>query len=517
MRIRLRSHDSVARCLFTLLPCILMGSIGSFIAGAGDAAEIEAEPEIGSAKYEPGSLQEEKLYDLSYSRVDRGFVWEGDSYRFRFWGNLKNLFTFHATDDDSLLNPDNIFDAPKLEDRAEAALKLNGSIIDRIGLIGRARLGLEYTKDGKGDLDYVDSLDQAYLSFEFGREVLTFLSIGKQRIQWGTGITWNPVDTFNPRQNLEDVEDIEEGKISYRIDVAFPLFSVTSVVVPNAESTDFTLDNFNPQRGNTLLTGKVYTFVANADLTLYLSGKEEEKPRFGASFSTVISDIQLFGQGIVWKGESEKDYFRVDTEREPAYDPIGGTHYTLPAVYDLYKKDRFFYKVDIGLQYTFSNDLTIIAEYYHNHDGYTSTDMETYADFLRYADGDYQDDVNSTIEAKEKNPLLPIPEYPSIQTLLEGGNSVYRFADLRRNYLSLSLSKPYVANRFDLKMDIIMNIDDLFDGSGVSLFLRPGVTYTAIPNWRFSIYSQAYIGKNDTDFGLNYYDFSLFGKIHYFF
>lgn len=447
------------------------------------------------------------------------FFWENQNYQFLFWGTLRNLSNYNELNDDSALNPDNIFQAPEYINLSEARLKLDGSILNKIGFFIRERLQYDISKNSdEVETDFDHNLDQAFASLELGEDILTFWSAGKQRIKWGTGRYWNPVDTFNPLQNLQDLEPIEEGRISYRADIAFPSLSVTGVAVPDIESTVFSLDNFSFQDNTSLLTGKIYTFVWNTDLTLYVSDKEHEATRFGTSFATVISNTQFFGEAIYWSGESEKSYVVLESERQPVFDPIGDTNYVLPAEFGSEKKDDAYYKFVLGLQHTFANDLNLILEYYHRSDGYDQDDWDTYLEFLRYVGGQYQDDVASTMLAKQRNSQLPIPDYPSQASLLQAGVNLYDFARFRRNYFYFSLYWPYLAgNRIDLGLDTIINIDDLIDGNGGSFFIRPHVSYRGFQDWRFSLYSQLYLGAKDTEFGILPYDYGLFFEIKYFF
>lgn len=460
-------------------------------------------------------ISEDKKRPFFLPKLKEGLLWEGDSYRFRLQGNLQNRMSLNKINDHSLLNPNDIFEIAKFRNDTEATLKLDGNIKEKIGLFVRGRLRYEYIHSQDGKKEYKDNLDQAYTTVEFGDKIITFVSIGKQRIKWGPGFYWNPVDTFNPRQDLKDREKIEEGKICYRADVAFPSFSFTGVIVPNVDSKIFALHNFIPKKDHTLLTAKFNTFLWNTDLTFYISDRKQEDIRWGASFSTVISDIQFFGEGLFWRGESERSYLYLYSDRKLVFDSVGNTYFTTPAIYGGRKRQDSFYKIVLGLQYTFSNDLTIIAEYYHNQDGYSKKDMRTYIEFLRYVGDGYQNDVDSTLLAKEKNPGLIIPNYLSKKSLLGAGNSFYDFANLRKNYFHISASKPYVLNRFDLGIDLIVNIDDYLERRGNSLFLRPSITYTAIPNWRFTLYSQIYAGANETEFGMLGYNYSIIGVVKY--
>jgi hypothetical protein len=471
---------------------------------------------INARSYEPARENEEM--DTIPSELGLGLTWAGKGFRFQLWGDAGNRTAYNQVDKDSLLNPDDIFDAPRWINETELRLRLDGDITDQWGLFVRGRLGIEYLKSSDNqETNSIDELDQAFMTLNVEDEILMFFSAGKQRIRWGTGFYWNPVDTFNPQQDLQEIEPIEEGRNALRADFAFGSSSITGVVVPNSDSTSFSLENYTFEEGKKLVTGKFYTFLGNTDLTLYVSDREDEDIRWGASFSTVISDIQFFGEGIFWRGDSERSYVTRISDRMPAFDPIGNTQYTIPADFDISTRDDTYVKFVLGFQYTFSNDLTLIGEYYYQGDGYDKKDMDNYIEFLKYVGGPYQDDVNSTILAKQSNPQLEIPAFPAKESLLTIGNSLYEFADLRRNYFHLSATQRYAADKYDLSADLIISLDDLFEGRGGSLFFRPLIAYVAIPDWRFSLFSQLYIGANDTEFGILPYDYSLFGEIRYFF
>jgi hypothetical protein len=476
---------------------------------------LDAE-DINDKSNEPAPENEEM--DTIPTEPSLGLTWDGDWYSFQLWGDAKNRTAYNQIDNDSLLNPDDIFDMAKGINLTELKLKLDGDIAERLDLFVRGRLGLEYVKSSEDeDVNYNDELDQAFMTLNIKKDPLIFFSVGKQRIRWGTGFYWNPVDTFNPRQDLQDIERIEEGKNAIRADIAIGSSSITGVVVPNSDSTNFYLDNYTFDEGRTLATGKFYTFLGNTDLTLYVSDKETEDVRWGASFSTVISDIQFFGEGIFWRGESERSYITRTSDRVSATDPVGNTQYTIPADYDTFRRENTYTKFVLGFQYTFSNDLTLIGEYYHRSDGYDEKDWDNYIEFLNYVGGSYQDDVHSTVLAKQRNPQLQIPTFPTRESLLSTGNDLYDFADLRRNYFHISANQTYAADKYDLSADLIVSLDDLFEGRGGSLFFRPLIAYVAIPDWRFSLYSQLYIGAKYTEFGILPYDYSLIGEIRYFF
>ena len=126
---------------------------------------------------------------------ESGLVWSSDSYRFRLWGNVRNLTAINSLNDDSLLNPDNINRFADWQNDTEAHLKLDGAITDYFQIIARQRFSYEVEGiDGKTETDFDADTDQLYGTVEFAIDPTpTFVSVGKQRIKWARhspGIRW---------------------------------------------------------------------------------------------------------------------------------------------------------------------------------------------------------------------------------------------------------------------------------------------------------------------------------------
>ena len=466
-----------------------------------------------------GNNKSDSQDDESMETINQPFIWQKDATYCRLWGNLRNIIQTNDLNDRSLFNPGDKLNAPTLNNLAQAKIKIDANVGKHVGLFMHERVQYEIRKTSEDcEEDVNDHLDQAYGSLEFGNNILTFLSIGKQRIKWGNGRLWTPVDTINPKQDLSDFEQTDEGRVSYRLDVAHKDVSATVVAMPNADSTTFKLDNFRSKNGTRLMAGKIDLFVFDSDISFYISDMEKKDIRYGVSFATELSDIQFYGEAIFWDGRSERPYIRLVSERQTLFDPVGDTQYVLPAEYTVEQRDGSYYKVLFGIQYTFSSDLNLILEYYHQDDGYDKDDMDNYIEFLNYIGGQYEDDVDSTIVAENRNPMLAFPDFPSQQSLLQEGSGLYEMARLRKNYLHISTHWLYLfSNRFDLGFDAIINLDDLFEGDGGSYFLRPIITYTGFQNWTLSLYGQLYLGLDENEFGMAPYDGTAFFEVKYFF
>lgn len=445
---------------------------------------------------------------------------EENFFDFRLWGYLRSLSEIKKLNKKSLRNPDDSFNVNKKENKSEAAPNINGNISKYLELTAKGKLYYSFfeNKDGIDDKKSAE-LNQGFISlkFDFG-DTLFFLSAGKQRLKLGTGYFWNPVDTFNLPKDIQDVQKPYQGKILYRADIRFPIFSLTGFYVPVESSTETNINNFYSNGSDSLYLGKVYTFLGDMiDLSFYISGKKNQRSRFGTSFSLVYSDIQFFGEFFYWKGQSEKIYITKTLDRLPSYDPIGDTNFTVPAVYSFSSRRDNFYKILFGLQYTFSNDLTVIGEYYYNKDGYDKKSINTYLEYLEYGQDNYQKDLDSLLLAKQQNPNMSVQAYPSKMDLLLYGNSIYSFSDFRKNYFHLTVQKLYIAGRYDLNLDIVTNIDDMVDGYGLNMFFRPSVEYIAIQNWTFMLYSQIDIGSKESEYGMLEQNYTVFFEIKWFF
>ena len=446
------------------------------------------------------------------------FNWSGDSWSATIKGNISNLTGIHQSNKASILNPDNELSVPKAENGSRLVVDIDASFREQSKFFMQNDVFVEYQKkEDETEEKSERKINQCHLTFEFGDETASFLTIGKQRIKWGVGAFWNPVDTVNSHKTLSELEKEKEGKTAYRLDIAWPSSSFTGIWVPNSDETDFRSENFSRQADHSLLAGRIYAYFWDSDISLYLSKKEKQNLKRGFSFSTVFGNSQIFAETIQWVGKSETVYPSKRSERTDGVDPVSTLPFTFPATYTFENKEGTVVKSLLGFQYTDQNDVTYIGEIYYNHQGYNQEEMEAYVEFLRYLEQDYQNDLESLAKVKAANAAFDLPGSYSRNDLLNAGNALYDFADLRQYYLHLFLGKSHVANRFDLGLDIVLNLDEYFEQGEASFFSRLSLAYTAAVNWLFTFYSQHYYGNDKSEFGMFYYENALFGEIKYYF
>jgi hypothetical protein len=129
------------------------------------------------------------------------------------------------------------------------------------------------------------SLDQLWLKFDLAQTV--FITVGKQRIRWGTGRFWNPTDFLNPaRLNPLDVFD-------RRLGVGLVKFHVP------IESWGWNLYGFGildetQTVADVGIAGRIEAVVRDAELSFSARARRDEPLRLGASVSAALSvfDVQ---------------------------------------------------------------------------------------------------------------------------------------------------------------------------------------------------------------------------------
>ncbi|HDT15278.1 MAG TPA: hypothetical protein ENN55_03620, partial [Firmicutes bacterium] len=110
------------------------------------------------------------------------------------------------------------------------------------------------------ETDFEYTVDNAYFQVESGPFVAY---LGKQRMKWGTGYTWNPVDLLQPSPDILDPQDDLEGIFAVRAEYSNPFItpSVILSVEPKGYESDFA-ENFKAAVRLYKLMGEMDVFVS---------------------------------------------------------------------------------------------------------------------------------------------------------------------------------------------------------------------------------------------------------------
>ena len=247
---------------------------------------------------------------LSSSLAHSKDIYKNEHIEFSLSGTYKNLYTISET----ILKEDFRSDLNRL--RLEFDVKLKDSIfiktiLDNEALLGSI-LGTEWflrTKEieedtffdlnnnviDNTDLFWSQSLYRMYLSYSTEKINLT---AGRQRVTWGTGRIWNPIDLFNSVSPLKLESGERTGVDAVHVEYFVGSLSYVSFVyAPGKESF------------KTSVASRVKTNLKGYDLSLVL-GEFRRDQVLGFDFAGSIGDSGFRGEVTFTDPEDGKDFTR---------------------------------------------------------------------------------------------------------------------------------------------------------------------------------------------------------------
>jgi hypothetical protein len=275
------------------------------------------------------------------------------------------------------------------------------------------------------------------------------ITLGRQSLFTGYGYGWNPIDFANPQKDPSDPEQDLKGvdAVSLLITPA-EIFTVKSYAILPFRNTDGI--TWGDLRGGTELTLLINALEVKAHI---LFGFDTEGSPHGDPypFSLGLAGLADIG-GVGFYGEAA---FRKGSR---AFYTDGTSNSILNT-----REDWVFSSL-AGIEYVFPWEMSLIAEYFYNGEGYDQNQREDYANTL-------QDWVSTT-------GFLP----GSVLKL-------YRPGYFARHYLMLSLIQPFYIVESDLSLMIMASSDSacLYLNPAYQLYLSGSLTVAISYSGSFSI------------------------------
>ncbi len=204
-----------------------------------------------------------------------------------------------------------------------------------------------YLYAGGAGLDY--TVDNAYFQIENGPFIAY---LGKQRIKWGTGYTWNPTDLLQPGKEILDPEINLEGIYALRAEYSSPLFTPSLVLAADtSREYEHSAESFTAALS-------LYKFIGTMDI--FVNGIYRYNNR------------QSLGAAIAW----DVDWFVINAEYAAA-------RYMRKEPELIYKReilgtDETACSWLIGINRQMGQDLFINLEYYHNGFGLSNSEFDSF-------------------------------------------------------------------------------------------------------------------------------------------
>ncbi|MCI0573248.1 MAG: hypothetical protein L0Y66_21080 [Myxococcaceae bacterium] len=305
-------------------------------------------------------------------------------------------------------------------------------------------------------------------------------TVGKKRIVWGSGLSFNPTDLLNPPKDPTDPASQRAGAWLARVEMPFENFTFSLVGAakvlrqysglptsllyypeyPTAEAAQNPLLDDRDLEPHWAGAARLYALVADTDVTLtyhfthLYNDAFQKKSRVGLSLSRVFDATEVHLEALVQSGSSRlyADRACVDGEQALATCIAAGT----PPVARSHLDDRGLRaKVLVGARYLFEDNAQLSAEYFYNGEGYSEREFEDYVGLL--AQGRQLLSQLPPAQAAQLASRLN----PSGASADPGSPQKFTFEPLRRHYVFLTYSKPQVADDFVLGASAVVNLADL--------------------------------------------------------
>ena len=416
-------------------------------------------------------------------------------------GDLENRITYAPLDENSIINPGNLFGLTEVTVENVFRMKLNLDLSENA--FARVWLSHNYVPLGKiffsqlpeserrlletayGPLSLGSlELEQAFIDLGFWDTV--YIRVGKQLIPWGTGFVWNPTDNFNPAKNPISPRAVRVGVDALSIDV--PLGNVvtfSAVGLPQEKLED------------TIGAGKVLVNLFDLyDVSVSLYGGKGRRSISGFDFAGQLWEIGLHGEGSLTQGS---DIFRFEKRTETVTPLVAGVPVgeIEAETYSLKSPDgeRLYPRFVVGADYTFPWGTFVLVEYYRNEDGYDEGEMTAYTDFFKLVKRGMeapQPDLSAfdgaTQEAFGRIETSINKVYPTALSYLSPGR-------IRKNYILFHLDQVLL-DTITVSADTLWGLDDM------GVVVTPSINISVAENVSLTLRSDIVAGDADTEFRL---------------
>jgi len=310
-----------------------------------------------------------------------------------------------------------------------------------------------YYSDANAQFDLFES----YGSFNPSLNVT--LQSGKLMYSWGKGYAFNPVGFVNSVKDPENPELAQAGLLSANVEYiksfesdVLQSFAMMFVVIPSSEL-------LNSRYGDVEKTDialKTYFLLWDTDIDVMAYYSKDKPKRYGIDFARNLKEnFEIHGE--VSLNLNSQRYSIVN-------DSINFS-----------SADNYSYLY--GARYLSETNVTIIAEYYHNGLGLTTSEYQLYGNYLQ------KRTVNN-------NPL-------AIQQALGISQTYFRSSTLMQDYLYFKIiyPEPFDMLYFTPSLYTIYNLADK------SFLLSLQMNYKPVTNIEFIFWPSALIGGNLTEYG----------------
>ncbi|MFL5322463.1 MAG: hypothetical protein ACJ790_22580 [Myxococcaceae bacterium] len=370
-------------------------------------------------------------------------------------------------------------DVPQLDELIEANVQLKhryaekGFVYGDVSLFGQFA-GNYRSVDADGHVivvpdhhvpanDPLVSLSELYVSHDL-KDEWNFL-VGKKRIVWGPGFSFNPTDLINPPKDPTDPTFQRAGAWMGRVEWTLPKYTFTLLGSPAVtEQTNGLPYAFlyypkwdrKDDQAHYQLAARAYALIADSDVNLMLfygnryadADPVRDRLRAGASFSRVFfTDYEVHAEALFQRGTS-RTY-----ANGACVSDVGALFECLAQKIPLQSRSRindhtFFPRVLGGVRKQFEDESMLSVEYLYQSDGFTRAEFEQFVRVLAFASRANPTAVSGAAQSATQNNDVGVPQK-------------FTFLPLVKHYAFITFQKPRIHDDWTVSATLIENLQDL--------------------------------------------------------
>lgn len=290
------------------------------------------------------------------------------------------------------------------------------------------------------------------------------LLIGKKRIVWGAGLSFNPTDLLNPAKDPTDPTFQRAGAWLAEAEWGFEKVALSAVFAakttrqyaglptglifyperPSAEVVRGVAVDDRDTDAHFVFTGRLYLLVKDIDINLIYGYSNlyadafETKSRGGLSLSRVFGNLEVHAEALLYSGSA-----RVSADPRCVDNPAACLFQGIPIITRPYLDADFVNaRALVGARYQFDSGGLFSAEYFFNGEGQDAPGYRRLAQLIL------------------QNPVLA-------QAAILGGAQdpgtpqKFTLEALRRHYLVLQFQKPQLWDDWTIFATALIGLEDL--------------------------------------------------------
>jgi hypothetical protein len=275
--------------------------------------------------------------------------------------------------------------------------------------------------------------------------------LGKKRVVWGSGFSFNPTDLLNPAKDPSEPATQRSGAWLGQLEDISAARTLTLLASPETSDRLGGMPE-TWQKQHYLFGARAYSLLAGTDVNLMVYDSNlyhdrfQHKLRYGASAARFFGALGFHGEVLLTKGSDRLYADPACTKDEAA---IGRCQVLGHPALGASRIDdaRIYAKALVGVRYHFEDDAQFIMELLHQDDGYTKAEFQNLATLAGFA--------------QENGQTLPL-----------GSGVAVAAQPQMKNYLVVHYGDYKVTDDFGLNGEAIANLQQQ------SGYVGPGLSYS---------------------------------------